>query len=144
MEATALVPVIQKLNNELPPHVRRDLGDVKVWACPGIDNAVEALKEHYPEEDLPEIPADTKGIFFGHPMEVEADDGDDDEIVSVPEGVIILIAANIATLHDAAIVLLHEVGHALGMSEEDVDNLGLSAPVEDPPNADKTNDTTAG
>lgn len=69
-----------------------------------------------------ELDADARGCFFGY--ETTGDD-DDDEEGEPPTGVIVLVASALADDEDVQKTLFHEVGHALGLSEEDVENLGL-------------------
>lgn len=93
------------------------------------------------------IPSDVKGIFLGQQQkgDPDADDDDDqagewydvdpenpDELVEAEfggyapaRGQIVIVAGNLLDADDVARTLYHETGHALGMSEEDVAELGL-------------------
>jgi hypothetical protein len=71
--------------------------------------------------------ADARGMFtgaqavFGDGAE-EADDPD----AKRPTGYIFLVAANLRHPGDVRLTWLHEVGHALGMDEAEVAELGLT------------------
>lgn len=66
------------------------------------------------------IPADFRGMFLGQQAAEYGDDGG-----GPAEGSIILNARNLHTAADVRTTLAHEIGHALGMNEEEVENLGL-------------------
>jgi predicted Zn-dependent protease with MMP-like domain len=70
------------------------------------------------------FPSDQKGLYQG--TQLAADDGDDDGEADPPTGTVYLYAPNLADEEDVTKTLWHELGHALGMSEEDVAALGLS------------------
>lgn len=142
MQLETLIAVVTKFNHELPRPIKRDLIDVELMVAPTVEAARKTLADLLGTDDTdedgeetgtttgpaPNIPDDTKGMFLGEPMESEEDkdeEGEDTETVSLPEGFIILVAANLADEKEAAIVLLHEVGHALGLDEAGVAQLGL-------------------
>ena len=66
-------------------------------------------------------------------MEVEETDDNDnseEEVVYYPEGFIVLLSPNVESPEEGALVLMHEIGHALGMSEEEVKQFGLGVEAE--------------
>ncbi len=137
MQLEALIAVVTKFNHDLPRPIKKDLIDVELMVAPTVEAARATLADLLGQEtrDNPEgatgeeIPSDCKGLFLGEAMEHEDEDGEGDntdtETVSLPEGFIILVASNLADEKEAALVLLHEVGHALGLDEAGVAALGL-------------------
>jgi hypothetical protein len=96
--------------------------------------AREALPEHVREvlarvefEITDDPTVEWKGCFTGWPgladddPEVE-DEGDDP---CLPEGRILLAAANLADAAEVRAILLHEIAHALGFDETETALLGL-------------------
>ena len=53
------------------------------------------------------------------------DSVDEDQPSDPPHGVIFLVATNITNKNEAMQVLMHEVGHALGLDEQEVAALDL-------------------
>jgi predicted Zn-dependent protease with MMP-like domain len=137
MQVEELEASAQKFMMGLPDQVIDALEDVElmVAASPELARAV-LLKEYEDEFDASELPDDCKGVFVGAPTEIEAGettDSEEEEIVYYPEGFIVLIANNIPDEQEGLLVLMHEIGHALGMDEDEVKNLGLGvAPPEAP------------
>lgn len=125
----------------LPDKVSSALEDVDVIFAPTVEAAKmelrETVKEDFDEDDLPkalkeldeifadELAATTKGCFLGAPMETEESEDGPDEIVALPEGSIILVAENFRDQEEVQLVVLHEVGHALGYDEDEIARLGL-------------------
>lgn len=117
----------------LPAQVQGALEDVEVIIAdsPAIARVAlnEALKEKNfdtDEFDKEPIPDDCKGLFVGVPTEVEeSDESEEEEVVFYPEGFIVLCLSNLESVDEASVVLMHEIGHALGMDEDEVKNLGL-------------------
>ena len=67
------------------------------------------------------MPDDVRGMYVG-----DFSSGIDDEIVEDPPvGTIYLVASNLTDKDEARNVLLHEIGHALGLDETEVAGLGL-------------------
>lgn len=157
MNRDELQVVAQTIIDSFPAPVMDALADVDMVFCDTVaDACLEMRKELKKEFDANDLPPDCKGVFIGNPIEVE--DGDDtdteeDEMVLVAEGFIVLIAANIKDSAEAALVLLHEIGHALDMDEDEVKQLGLGvgpaeaatvptvdAPPKEPENAQPASD----
>jgi predicted Zn-dependent protease with MMP-like domain len=140
MKLSELHDIAMTLMAELPDPVVNALDDVSLLVCETPADAAAELRAEaeeskgkgddefeFTEEDAQEVSAlDCKGVFVGAPTEVEdSDDSEEEEIVYYPTGFIVLIAANIESADEAKAVLMHEVGHALGMNEEEVQQLGL-------------------
>ena len=136
----------------LPEEVTQHLRDVDVIICPDIESAKQVEAESGYEVEA-EFPEDVKGVFIGFPMapenegeELEADnDGEDSQGQNVldPEGEIIIVACNIHSEDDAVKTILHEVAHCIGLSEDDVQALGLSGDEEKPESETKNDIPTS-
>lgn len=113
---------VKYLISGLPAEVLTTLSkvDVQIYADPS--EAANALKTA--------IPNDAKGVFIGQPVEFADPDEEQDQdsftIAAPAEGVIALISGNLQKREEVPIVLLHEIGHALDMDEDEVKALGLS------------------
>ena len=70
-------------------------------------------------------PADARGMFYGFQQQGGPDDELDD--VHPARGSIQLYACNLASADEVQRTALHEFGHALGLDELDVAELGLAA-----------------
>lgn len=149
MEFTALATVVQKYMDGLDPKIIRALRDVQLIVGQTVADAQSDLNELLADVELeegeskPVLLADSKGLFFGDPLETEQSDEDpEEETVYDPDGVIVLIADNIADETTASLVLSHEIGHALGMDEDEVKALGLGT-GESKPHAQSESAPTA-
>lgn len=129
MDVEQLANFVADFAGGFPREIGKQLEDVEIIVCPDVKTAHEELSEIIevaPGDRIEEVPDDCKGVFIGEPMEVEDGDGEDEhETVTLPNGAIALIASNIKDPEEATLVLLHEIGHALGMDEEEVKALGL-------------------
>ncbi len=135
-----VIAVVAKYNEDVPREIWRNLEDVDIIVCVDVGQAKQFLLdecggEAIPEGEGPQFTDDVKGLFYGEQMETEEGDSEEEETVTLPDGYIFLISANLDSTEEAAKVLLHEVGHALGMDESDVNALGLGV---ESPNAEKS------
>jgi predicted Zn-dependent protease with MMP-like domain len=142
MKLEELDKVVNGLMQGLPDPVKDSLEEVEVLVCESPEDATRALltdarelaaeeKREMTADEVAEltVPADCKGLFFGDPMEKTEDsdpDAEESEVVYDPEGYVIFCASNIPDTDAAVLVFLHEVGHALGLSESEVSELGLA------------------
>lgn len=137
MYAEQLADVITNFAQGFPREIGKQLIDVEIMVFATPELATEELGEILDTDDgkpIDPIPADCKGAFIGEQMESEDEDEESElETVALPNGVIALIASNISDANEAIVILLHELGHALGMDEEEVKALGLGvSPATDP------------
>lgn len=95
----------------LPRPITDALDDIEIAI---IDTVADA-------PDL-ELEPDARGCFFGY--ETQGED-DADEEGKPPVGVIVLVASALVDDEDVQKTLFHEIGHAVGLSEEEVADLGL-------------------
>jgi predicted Zn-dependent protease with MMP-like domain len=98
--------------DELPSEINDSLENCSFVICSHPEDVIGA-----------DFPSDTKGVFDG-----TVDEGfdDEDENRHAPTGTLWIFAANLGDEADATAVVLHEIAHALGMDEDEVDALGLS------------------
>lgn len=135
MKLQELTEIAYALMAEMPEPIITALSDVELMVCETPKDAADELSAEakqdaefeFSAEDAAEVSAlECKGVFVGAPTEVEdSDESEEEEIVYYPDGFIVLIASNIESAEEAKAVLMHEVGHALGMDEAEVQQLGL-------------------
>jgi predicted Zn-dependent protease with MMP-like domain len=121
LEEDDLDAVVQDAIEPLPPRIKSALDDVAI------------LVEEYPSEELlresdPPLPPDLLGLFSG------ASNADRTTSASgVLPGTIHVFRRNIEhfgtareeVVDELRVTLLHEIGHALGMDEDELHQLGL-------------------
>lgn len=131
MNLNDLETAVKETMNGLPQPIVDALIDVELMICENPEEAQKELKAELGDEFKEEVTADCKGMFVGAPTEIEEnDDSEEEEIVYYPEGFVVLCASNIESPAEGTVVLMHEIGHALGMSEEEVAQLGLGVQKE--------------
>lgn len=135
MDIQTLENAAQKFMLGLPDQIIEALEDVELMVAENPDLARKVLVKEFSEGDFDpsELPDDCKGVFVGAPTEIESEDttdSEENEVVYFPDGFIVLCASNIADEKDGLLVLMHEVGHALGMDEDEVKALGLGVAPE--------------
>lgn len=102
----------------LPEELSRALDDVEIVVV--ADHAVPELVHVRDGEGLP-LAADFKGYYAGTTLE-----GDDaEENPDPPSGALFINAARHHDEEDVTTTLYHEIGHALGLTEDEVSALGL-------------------
>ena len=121
MENTEVQQACQLLMQGVPEQVLDLMSGVQLFICQTPAEAAEKFKTA--------IPNDCKGVFLGEPVQFDDPDGEQEEaemVITAPaNGVIAVIAGNLQGREEVVAVLLHEMGHALDMSEEEVEQLGL-------------------
>lgn len=124
MEKAPLAELAVKFLAGFPTEITEDLTKVELLVCEDPAEANAEINHLYEKGE--DFAADAKGAYVGDPMVLEeSTDSEEDEIVYEPEGHIVLIASNIKDADELALVLMHEMGHALGMDEDEVKALGL-------------------
>jgi predicted Zn-dependent protease with MMP-like domain len=68
------------------------------------------------------VAPDFRGLYLGTTARTLEDSA---ELPDMPAGSIVLNCQALEGLEDVRDTLAHEIGHALGMSEEEVENMGL-------------------
>lgn len=119
-----VLTIVNAACEQLPEHVQESLEDVEVIVA--AHHRDEVLP-HAEAGDTP-FPEDFKGCYIGTTIEADAEDAEENPAIveaKQPVGTIYLNAANLADQEEVHKALYHEIGHALGLSEEDVTNLGL-------------------
>lgn len=162
MELDTLGTLVEAFMAELPEQVANALSDVDMVLAASPADATKTLLaearddakekgETLSRDEIAEltIREDAKGCFIGDPRELtsDADPGEEEpEVKYDAEGYIVMCASNIADKSEAMLVFLHEVGHALGLDEDEVKELGLAAttPKEGNPDAISAEHATNG
>lgn len=110
--------------DELPEDIYEALADVEILVAESrADTEVLRAAVTISGEERAVIPQNFRGVFLG----VALSDADDDEAPE-PEtctGAIVLNAAMMKTGEDVIFTFFHEIGHALGLDEDEVAALGL-------------------
>ena len=110
-----------------------------------VHDSLEGVSVQIVVDPPPGVPSDVKAIFVGRQQKGDPEDDDDCDAgswfdygpdgelevvehggVLPAEGVIFLLVRNLESTDDAQIALAHEAGHALGMDEAEVAELGLA------------------
>lgn len=130
MDAELCAGIVQEFCAGLPKEIGQQLSGVEILVCETPEHATQTLNEILDTDDgepaTEALPADTKGIFIGEPMEVEDEDGEGEHVIEeLADGAIAIVASNLKDADEIVLVLLHEIGHALGLDEEGVKALGL-------------------
>lgn len=110
-----------------------------------VHDSLESVTVQVVDQVPPGHPSNVKGIFLGRPQAGDPEDDDDCDAgewydyspvtgelelaahggVLPAEGTIVLVAPNLSSPDDVWICLAHETGHALGLDEWEVAELGL-------------------
>lgn len=133
MTTEAVQAQVELFLGEIKEALADDLQDVEFIIAESREAAVIRLNALLDpsEQDVikvEEIPVQAKGIWFGDSAEVveaQENDGELSETIEYANGAIVLIVPNLLDTDEVDIVLLHEIGHALGLDEDEVEALGL-------------------
>jgi predicted Zn-dependent protease with MMP-like domain len=113
---------VDQVMDALPDEISEALADVRVFVVDGREDP--ELKEaiRYAEMPRAAVRRDFRGLYLGttaRPLDSS------DELPQLPEGSIVVNCRAVETLEDVRDTLAHEMGHALGLTEEEVENMGL-------------------
>jgi predicted Zn-dependent protease with MMP-like domain len=113
---------VDQVMDQLDEGIDEALADVTVYVVDGRDDV--ELKEAIRQAGMSSanIARDFRGLYLGTTA-TPAIAGD--PLPSIPSGSIVVNCQALATLAEVRDTLAHEIGHALGMTEEEVENLGL-------------------
>jgi predicted Zn-dependent protease with MMP-like domain len=114
--------LLEQVMDAIDEPIAEALSDVTVYVVEGRQDPElrEAIKAAGMERAI--VRRDFRGLFLGttaRPLDDPA------ELPEIPHGSIVLNCLALTGLEDLRDTLAHEMGHALGMSEEEVENLGL-------------------
>lgn len=112
----------------IPDEIAEALADVQVYVVEGRADPELKAAIRYAEMPNAMVRRDFRGLYLGTTAQPLSDVGADDDgapVAHLPYGAIVLNCQGVADLEDVRDTLAHEIGHALGMTEEEVENLGL-------------------
>jgi predicted Zn-dependent protease with MMP-like domain len=114
--------IVDDVMDAIPAEIGDALADVAVFVVAGRDDP--ELKEaiRHADMDRASVRRDFRGLYLGT-VARPLDSGD--EVPQLPEGAIVINCQTVANAEDVRDTLAHEMGHALGLTEEEVENLGL-------------------
>jgi predicted Zn-dependent protease with MMP-like domain len=114
---------VEQVMDGIDEGVAAALADVQVYVVEGRDDPElrEAIK--YAEMPRAMVRRDFRGLYLGTTARAMTDE---DTAPLLPRGAIVLNCQSVEDLADVRDTLGHEIGHALGMTEEEVENLGLA------------------
>ncbi|MEO7827198.1 MAG: metallopeptidase family protein [Allosphingosinicella sp.] len=113
--------IVEMVMQELPDPVCEALADVTVYTVDGrTDPEVRAAIRNAGLARA-QILADFRGLYLG----TTCAPGGPGVAGPLPKGSIVLNAETLDGIEDVRDTLAHEIGHALGMSEAEVEDLGL-------------------
>jgi predicted Zn-dependent protease with MMP-like domain len=123
MKPEEVETVIDETLDTLPKRVTGAIADVQIYVAKSRSDT-KTLREAVTKSGLQRVtvPQDFRALFMGEPL--AASEGDDEEADPVV-GVIVFNAAMLRDSEDVVFTLLHEIGHALGLDEDEVAALGL-------------------
>lgn len=114
--------IVDDVMDAIDEEIAEALADVTVYVVDGREDPELRTAIKAAGMERAAVSRDFRGLYLGTTARALSSD---DEVPELPEGSIVL---NCQALSDAAEVrdtLAHEMGHALGLSEEEVENLGL-------------------
>lgn len=123
MKTEEVEAVIDEALDTLPKRVTSAIADVQIYVAKSRGDTA-TLREAVTKSGMHKVtvPQDFRALFMGEPLAAaEGDDEESDPVV----GVIVFNAAMLRDSEDVVFTLLHEIGHALGLDEDEVAALGL-------------------
>ncbi len=114
--------IVDDVMDSIEEEIAEALSDVTVYVVEGrADPELRtAIKNAGMERAA--IQRDFRGVYLGTTARALSSD---DEVPELPEGSIVLNALALTDAAEVRDTLAHEMGHALGLTEEEVENLGL-------------------
>jgi predicted Zn-dependent protease with MMP-like domain len=108
----------------LSPGVREAISQVAIFVAESRQDTMTMRQAvHAAAQGDTAIPQDFRAVFLGVPLDGAADEEDPDP--ELADGVFLFNAELLQGAEDVVYTLLHEIGHALGLDEDEVAALGL-------------------
>jgi predicted Zn-dependent protease with MMP-like domain len=114
--------IVDQVMDAIPAEIAEALADVRVFVVDGRGDPELREAIRYAELERASVRRDFRGLYLGTTARA-LDAGD--ELPQLPEGSIVINCQAVGSVEDVRDTLGHEMGHALGLSEEEVENLGL-------------------
>lgn len=114
--------LVGEVMDAIPDEIAEALADVRVFVVDGRTDPELREAIRYAGMERASVRRDFRGLYLGTTARV-LDSAD--EVPELPQGSIVVNAQTVADLDDVRDTVAHEMGHALGLSEEEVENLGL-------------------
>ena len=89
-----------------------------------VHDALEHVQVRVVAWTPPGMRSDAQAVFIGRQQEGDPDDDEEEDVVRA-KGEILVIASNLSSDEEVEQAVLHEIGHALGLDEFGVAELGL-------------------
>jgi predicted Zn-dependent protease with MMP-like domain len=119
---------VDQVMDAIDEEIAEALADVQVFVVEGRTDPELKTAIRYAEMPRALVRRDFRGLYLGTTARALSHGVGDDAGAAVPQlpyGAIVLNCEAVTGLDDVRDTLAHEMGHALGMSEEEVENLGL-------------------
>jgi predicted Zn-dependent protease with MMP-like domain len=116
---------VDQVMDAIDEEIAEALGDVQVYVVEGRADPELKAAIRYAEMPNALVRRDFRGLYLGTTARALSSAAGDDVTPQLPYGSIVLNCQAVEGLEDVRDTLAHEMGHALGLSEEEVENLGL-------------------
>ena len=110
----------------LPDEIAAALEDVTVYVVDGREDPELGHAIRNSGLEQANVRRDFRGLFLGTQAVPLGGSGLEEPAPWLPQGSIVLNAAAMQDLEDVRDTLAHEMGHALGLTEDEVEDLGLA------------------
>lgn len=115
---------VDQVMDALDEEIAAALADVQVYVVEGRADPELKAAIRYAEMRNALVSRNFRGLYLG--TTARSLDDDDGAALPLPYGSIVINCEAVAGLDDVRDTMAHEMGHALGLSEEEVENLGLA------------------
>ena len=114
--------IVDEVMDSIDEEIGEALSDVRVFVVEGREDPELKTAIRHAQMERASVRRDFRGLYLGTTARTLQSR---EELPDLPEGAIVLNCRELADAADVRDTLAHEMGHALGLSEEEVENLGL-------------------